>query len=167
MSKPVKPKPQPTDRERFDAVFAGLMSAGVAYTFDLRGATGVREDRWHDYTRTAERCHTDLWVGEHVGHVDDGGARWGQDGVLLVAIRPLPWKDATWVPVGQLWWSFNHEHPEVAELLVLLFREQGIDARWSGDDGDCVIVDLETVRGPVLATRPHSRARQPEIAARI
>ncbi len=152
-------QPQPiTDQQRFDAVFQGLVTAGVAYWFDLRGSTGVREDRYNDYIRVAELNGTDLWVGEHVGHVDNGGARWGDDGVLYIAIRPhsLPWEDVTWAPSRELWWSFNHEHPALAELLVHLFRGQGIDASWSGDPWDCVIVNLDGPRGSVaeIGQRP-------------
>jgi hypothetical protein len=149
-------EPEPTDRQRFDAVFAGLMSARVAYCFDLRGSTGVREDRYNDYMKVAELNRTDLWVGEHVGNTDDGGARWGAGGILYVATRPhgLPWEDVTWVPSRELCWSFNHEHPELAEFLVALFQQQGIDASWSGDPWDCVIVNLETARGPVQPEQP-------------
>ncbi len=140
--------PQPvTDQQRFDAVFTGLVGAGVAYWFDLRGATGVREDRYNDYVRVAELNGTDLWVGEHVGNVDTGGAYWGDDGVLYGGRRP-----STEHPVRELWWSFNHEHPELAVLLVRLFHEQGIDAWWSGDVGDSVIVNLEGARGQVAST---------------
>lgn len=141
--------PQPvTDRQRFDAVFQALASAGVAYWFDLRGATGVREDRYNDYERSAERCGTDLWVGEHVGNTDTGGAYWGDDGVLYGGRRPS--KDH---PVRELWWSFNHEHADLAELLVRLFREQGIDVWWSGEVWDCVIVNLEKPRTAMTGER--------------
>jgi hypothetical protein len=144
-------RPQPvTDQRRFDAVFASLTAAGVAYWFDLRGATGVREDRYNDYMRVAEQCGTDLWVGEHVGNVDCGGAYWGTDGVLYGGHCP------NGVPYRELWFSFNHEHLELAELLVHLFREQGIDAWWSGEPYDCVIVNLAGVRsqGDSAACRP-------------
>lgn len=144
--------PQPvTDQRRFDAVFASLTTAGVAYWFDLRGSTGVREDRYNDYARVAERCGTDLWVGEHVGNVDTGGAYWGDDGVLYGGHAPS--KEH---PVRELWFSFNHERPELAELLVHLFREQGIDAWWSGESYDCVIVNLDGARsqGDSTACRP-------------
>jgi hypothetical protein len=130
-----------TDRQRFDAVFSGLVAHGVAYWFDLRGATGVREDRYHDYVRNAERCGTDRWVGEHVGNVDCGGGFWGDDGRLYGGR-----KDGRHVPYGELWWSFNHEVPGLAELLVGLFTEQGFDAWWSGDTYDCVIVRLDGAR---------------------
>lgn len=135
-------KPQPlTDRQRFDAVFAGLAAAGVAYWFDLRGATGVREDRYNDYVNAAERCGTDRWVGEHVGNVDTGGAHWSADGVLMAG------RGDKAVPMETLWWSWNHEHPEVGVLLVQLFTEQGFDAYCSDPElGDPVVVNLKTPR---------------------
>jgi hypothetical protein len=141
-----------TDRQRFDAVFAGLMAAGVAYCFDLRGATGVREDRYNDYIRVAELNGTELWVGEHVGDVDTGGAYWGADGVLYGGRAP-----SREHPVRELWWSFNREHPELAELLVTLFREQGVDAWWSGEPHDCVIVNLDVARQPTRPALPSGR----------
>lgn len=132
-----------TDQQRFQAVFEGLVAAGVAYWFDLRGATGVREDRYNDYVHNAERCGTDRWVGEHVGNADAGGAHWGPDGRLYAARRSLYGGDfGPDTPVRELWWSFNQEIPELAELLVALFTAQGIDAYWSGDVWDCVIVTL-------------------------
>jgi hypothetical protein len=130
-------------------VFAGLLSAGVAFVFDLRGATGVREDRLNDYQQAARRCGTTRWVGEHVGNVDTGGAYWGANGALYGGRSP-----STLHPVRELWWSFNHEHPEVAELLVNLFREQGIDASWSGETFDSVIVNLAAPRRPELGNEP-------------
>lgn len=140
--------PQPvTDRRRFDAVFTGLVAAGVAYWFDLRGSTGVREDRYNDYVRVAELNGTNLWVGEHVGNADTGGAYWGDDGVLYGGRRP-----SREYPYRELWFSFNHEHPELAELLVRLFREQGIDAWWSGEPYDAVIVNLEGARSQASLT---------------
>ena len=136
--------PQPpatTDRQRLEAVFAGLAGAGVAYWFDLRGATGAREDRYNDYIRAAELAGTELWVGEHIGNVDFGGGFWGDDGRLYAGRRT-----GEHVLYREMWWSFNHEHPQLAELLVRLFREQGIDASWSGDTHDSVIVDLQHAR---------------------
>ena len=127
----------PTDQQRFEAVFADLAAAGVAFWFDLRGSTGVREDRYDDYVRIAELAGTDLWVGEHVGNRDTGGAYWGDDGVLYGGARPN--RD---YPVRQLWWSFNHEHPALAGLLVHLFQAHGIDAWWSGVTYDSVSVRL-------------------------
>ena len=127
-----------TDRERMDAVFAALAAEGVALWFDLRGATGVREERYHDYIRAAQLAGTDRWVGEHVGHVDDGGAYWGDDGVLRTRPNGVCWK--------ALWWSFNHQYPDLADLLVRLHREQGFHADWSGDPYDCVTVTLGGAR---------------------
>lgn len=121
------------------------MAAGVVYCFDLRGATGVSEDRLNDYRRVAGRAGTDLWVGEHVGSVDAGGAYWGPDGVLYDGgLSPSSAR-----PVRRMYWSFNHEHPALAELLVALFTWQGFDAWWSGEAWDSVEVDLERPRGLV------------------
>jgi len=140
-----KPKPPTTantvtDQQRFQAVFDQLTAGSIAYVFDLRGATGVREDRYNDYVEAAEKAGTDRWVGEHVGNIDTGGAYWGNDGILYGGVRP------NGEPYRQLWFSFNHEHPELAETLVRLFNEQGIDAWWSGEPYDCVIVNLTTRR---------------------
>ena len=123
-----------TDRQRLQAVLDALAAHGVAYWFDLRGATGVREDRYHDYIRAAELAGTDRWVGEHVGMTDTGGTHWGADGVLYGG------RSGTDYPVRELWWSFNHDHPDLADLLVRLFREQGSDADWDGDPYQSVIV---------------------------
>jgi hypothetical protein len=128
-----------TDRERMDRVFTALAAEGVALWFDLRGNTGVREDRYNDYIRAAEQAGTGRWVGEHVGSRDAGGARWGTDGVLYGE----PDGDS---PVREMWWSFNHNHPELAELLVRLFTEQGFDADWDGDPFRCVTVTLGGAR---------------------
>ncbi len=141
MPKPRQTTPDMTDQARFDGVFAALAAAGVAYWFDLRGATGVREDRLHDYERVARCCGTARWVGEHVGITDTGGAYWGLDGVLYGGRRP-----STTHPIKELWWSFNHEHPDLADLLVALFRQQGIDAWWGGELYDAVLVNLAAPR---------------------
>jgi len=74
--------PARTDRDRINAVLEQLAAHGVAYWFDMRGGTGVREDRFNDYIAAAERAGTDRWVGEHVGHRDCGGAFWDDNGVL-------------------------------------------------------------------------------------
>jgi len=123
-----------TDRQRLTAVLEALALEGVAVWFDLRGNTGVREDRYNDYIRAAEMAGTDRWVGDHVGHVDCGGAYWGDDGMLRTHPNGAPW--------SRLLWSFNHEYPELADLLVRLHREQGFDADWSGDPYECVSVPL-------------------------
>jgi hypothetical protein len=140
-----------TDRQRFEAVFKALTEHRVAHLFNTHGATGVREDRTNDLAALAERCGTDRVVGAHVGYTDDGGARWSDDGVLQVAIRKLPWKDPEWQPCEEVHWSYNHEIPELAELLVRLFVEQGIDAWWSGDEWDCVDIHLDRPRLPITA----------------
>lgn len=127
-----------TDRERMEAVFEALAREGVAYWFDLRGTTGVISDRYDDYVNNAARCGTDRWVGDHVGDRDRGGAYWDTDGVLRTRPNGAAWK--------QLWWSFNHEQPDLADLLVRLFREQGFDADWSGDPYTCVTVQLDGPR---------------------
>jgi hypothetical protein len=49
------------DRQRMTAVLDDLTARGVAHWFDLRGATGVLEDRYDDYTRAG----VDRWAGEH------------------------------------------------------------------------------------------------------
>ena len=130
---------QGTEQHRLSAVLDELAANGVAYWFDLRGATGVREDRYHDYIRAAELAGTVRWVGEHVGNTDTGGAHWGSDGVLYGG-------RGTDYPVRELWWSFNHEIPELAELLVAVFTAHGFHASWSGDPAQSVIVDLAATR---------------------
>jgi hypothetical protein len=132
--------PTVTDRQRIDAVFTGLVENGVAYLFNLHGRTLVREDAYNDFMKLVEVAGTDLWVGTHVGNSDMGGAFWGKDGVLYGQ-----YPDAQ--PEKKLWWSFNHERPELAELLVALFTAQGFDVWWSGEDWDCVEVDLTVPRG--------------------
>jgi hypothetical protein len=126
-----------TEQQRLTAVLDELTANRVAHWFDLRGSTGVSEDRFHDYTRTG----VDRWVGEHVGSVDTGGAHWDTDGVL----RGGRYGDGG-RPVRELWWSFNHELPELAQLLVRVFTAHGFDAAWSGDPADSVIVNLEATR---------------------
>ena len=128
-----------TDHHRLTNVLAALAREGVAVWFDLRGNTGVREDRYHDYIRAAEIAGTDRWVGDHVGHVDNGGAYWDTtDGVLRTRPNGVPW--------SRLQWSFNHEHDDLAPLLVRLHREQGFDVDWSGDPFECVTVRLDGAR---------------------
>ncbi|MGX6604843.1 hypothetical protein ACWKSP_22345 [Micromonosporaceae bacterium Da 78-11] len=119
-----------TDQQRLTAVLDALTQHGVAHWFDLRGATGVLEGRYDDYTRAG----VDRWVGEHVGMVDNGGAYWDRDGVLRYRGSDNP--------VERMRWSWNHELPELAELLVRLFTEQGFDAYWLGEDFDSVVVTL-------------------------
>jgi hypothetical protein len=127
-----------TDQERMNRVFEALAAEGVALWFDLRGNTGVREDRYNDYTRAAELAGTDRWVGDHIGDADRGGAYWGDDGVLRTRPNGVAWHD--------LQLSFNHNHPDLAELLVRLFTEQGFDADWDGDPFRCVTVTLGGAR---------------------
>lgn len=126
-----------TDRERLESVLAELAAEGVAYCFSMRGNTGVIEDRYNDYLRAAEIAGTDRWVGEHVGHVDSGGAYWGADGRLWARTRSG--QNVLW---QNLRWSFNHEHLDLPVLLVRLFTAAGFDADWSGDPFECVAVAL-------------------------
>jgi hypothetical protein len=123
-----------TDRQRLQNVFDQLTANGVAYWFDLRGSQGSFSERWEDYNNNTIRCGTDRWVGDHVGNRDTGGAYWDDEGVLRT--RP---NGAVW---NRLMWSFNHEHPDLAVLLVRLFTEQGFDVDWNGDPFTCVIVTL-------------------------
>ena len=127
-----------TDRERLEDVLAALAREGVAVWFDLRGSTGVREDRYHDYIDAARLAGTDRWVGEHVGSVDAGGGFWGDDGRLYAGRR-----HGLHTPYRELWWSFNHEHPDLAQLLTRLFTLHGFHVCWSGDPYECVIVFLD------------------------
>lgn len=140
-----------TDRERMQAVFAGLAARGVAYWFDLRGSKGSISERWDDYVAAAEKAGTDLWVGEHVGSVETGGGYWGDDGRLYGGRKP------NGEPYGTLWFSWNHEHPELAELLVSLFTAAGFDASWGGDESDSVHVRLADARCPMTTVRENVR----------
>ncbi|GAA0529120.1 hypothetical protein GCM10010172_07190 [Paractinoplanes ferrugineus] len=127
-----------TDQQRITAVLEALAREGVSVWFDLRGSTGVIEDRYTDYVQAAELAGTDRWVGEHVGNRDRGGAYWDEDGVLRTRPNGVAW--------ARLLWSFNHEIPDLADLLVRLHCEQGFDADWSGDPFDCVSVPLDAGR---------------------
>lgn len=126
-----------TDRERLDRVLAALAAEGVAVWFDLRGTRGSISGRLDDYQRAADIAGTDRWVGDHIGDRDRGGAYWDNDGVLRTNPNGTAW--------AQLQWSFNHELPELADLLVRLFTEQGFDAYWPGEYS-CVIVPLAGAR---------------------
>ncbi len=123
-----------TDEQRIKAVLEALAREGVAVWLDLRGSGGSISGRYDDYIAAAEQAGTDRWVGEHVGDRDRGGAYWDTRGSLRTRPNGAVWRS--------LYWSFNHEHPDLAELLVRLFRAQGFDADWSGDPFDCVIVPL-------------------------
>lgn len=122
-----------TDEQRMTLVLEALARDGVAVWFDLRGSTGVISDRYDDYVAAARLAGTDRWVGDHVGDRDRGGAYWDR-GVLRTRPNGVAWR--------RLQWSFNHEHPDLAELLVRRFAEHGFDADWSGDPLDCVTVHL-------------------------
>lgn len=130
-----------TDRQRMTAVLEALAANGVAYWFDLRGSRGSTESRWEDYTQAAGRAGTDRWVGEHIGSDETGGGFWGDDGRLYGGNR-----HGKHVPYEVMWWSFNHEIPELADLLVALFTEHGFDASWGGALGDSVHVRLDGPR---------------------
>ncbi len=123
-----------SDQQRLTNVLDGLARNGVAYWFDLRGSEGSISGRYEDYITAAQHAGTDRWVGDHIGDRDNGGAYWDDQGVLRTRPNGVAW--------AQLLWSFNHEHPDLADLLVRLHREQGFDADWSGDPFDCVSVPL-------------------------
>lgn len=125
--------PAGSDQARLERVFAALAGKGVALWFDLRGTPGDRSGRLDDYLRAADLAGTDRWAGDHIGDRDRGGAYWDDDGVLRTRPNGVAW--------DRLELSFNHELPELAEVLVRLFRAEGFDASWP-DEYSCVIVPL-------------------------
>lgn len=125
-------------RERLAAAIATLSANhGLAVTFSKWGAHIVGEDNLADYRNHAKVCGTDRWVGTHVGSREHGGADFDAAGMLRYRHNNEP--------VDELWWSFNHNHPELADVLVRRFGEQGLDAHWPGGDS-CVIVRLGGAR---------------------
>ncbi len=123
-----------TDREAFEAVFANLTANGIAWVLNLRGSTGVRD--WDHRKVKAAINGANRWVSAHVGSDDLGGAHWDRNGKL----RENGYCGTD--PVDEIFFSFNHEHPDLADRLVALFRAVGIKADWSGSIYDCVVVSL-------------------------
>jgi hypothetical protein len=122
-----------SDRIRFMDAFAALGAQGVAVSFNLSGAHIVGEDNLADYQRTAKASGLDRWVGAHVGARECGGGYFDGAGVLRYRHNDQP--------VEEITWSFNHRHPELVDLLVSRFTEQGLDASWPGGYS-CVLVRL-------------------------
>ncbi len=127
-----------SDRERMlKATTALTANHGLAFTLSLWGAHIVGEDNLADYTNHAKACGTDRWVGAHAGSREGGGAYWDDHGVLRYRHDDSP--------VGELWFSFNHEHPDLAGLLLRSFNGHGLMASWPGGY-HCVVVELDGAR---------------------
>ncbi|GIM88829.1 hypothetical protein [Paractinoplanes toevensis] len=126
------------DRERLNLATDYLRDRGVAVVVGLHGSTGVGEDDLNAYKRAAATAGTDRWVGTHVGAVEHHGADWDQSGVLRYRHDNSP--------VREIWWSFNHRQPDLADLLVAALQAAGLNAEGPNDDHTAVLLRLDGAR---------------------